>query len=137
LQTILILHIFIGFFNIKINAKGALMNATEGVWLSINDYSRYKNVSISTIRRHIKNNILKHKEESGKYFIYVASSDKLRLREEEEVLRIKLELELLKSQLRQLREENNELKMLVEIYETDSKAELKLPELPPELPTTL
>lgn len=113
------------------------MNANEGVWLSINDYSRYKNVSISTIRRHIKNNILKHKEESGKYFIYVPSTEKLRLREEEEVLKIKLELELLKTQLRQLREENNELKMLVEIYENDSKAEMKLPELPPELPRTL
>lgn len=113
------------------------MNANEGVWLSINDYSRYKNVSISTIRRHIKNNILKHKEESGKYFIYVPSTEKLRLREEEEVLKIKLELELLKSQVRQLREENNELKMLVEIYENDSKAEMKLPELPPELPRTL
>lgn len=113
------------------------MNATEGVWLSINDYSRYKNVSISTIRRHIKNNILKHKEESGKYFIYVASTEKLRIREEEEVLKIRLEIELLKTQLRQLREENNELKMLVEIYENDTKAETKLPELPPELPITL
>ena len=113
------------------------MNATEGVWLSINDYSRYKNVSISTIRRHIKNNILKHKEESGKYFIYVASTEKLRIREEEEVLKIRLEIELLKTQLRQLREENNELKMLVEIYENDTKAAPKLPELPPELPTTL
>lgn len=112
------------------------MNATEGVWLSINDYSRYKNVSISTIRRHIKNNILKYKEENGKYFIYVPSTEKLRLREEEELLKVKLELELLKTQIRQLREENNELKMLVEIYE---KQNPKTPsstqaDLPPELP---
>ena len=114
------------------------MNATEGVWLSIADYSRYKNVSISTIRRHIKNNILKHKEENGKYFIYVPSTEKLRLREEEEILKVRLELELLRSKLRQLREENNELKMLVDIYEKDSKKPMStIPDLPPELPTTL
>ena len=112
------------------------MNASAGVWLSINDYSRYKDVSISTIRRHIKNNILKYKEENGKYFIYVPSTEKLRLREEEEVLKIKLETELLRTQIRQLREENNELKMLVELYEKQS---VKAPrqELPPELPNLL
>lgn len=106
------------------------MNATEGVWLSITDYSRYKNVSISTIRRHIKNNILKYKEENGKYFIYVSSTDRLRMREDEELLKLKLELELIRSQNRQLREENNELKMLVELYEGQSKKV----ELPPALP---
>ena len=112
------------------------MNATEGVWLSINDYSRYKNVSISTIRRHIKNNILKHKEENGKYFIYVPSTEKLRLREEEEILRIKLETELLRSQIRQLREENNELKMLVDLYEGQNMKPMRV-ELPPEIPNNL
>jgi gluconate kinase len=137
----LILHIFIGFFNIKLNAKGAAMNTTEGVWLSINDYSRYKNVSISTIRRHIKNNILKHKEENGKYFIYVTSTEKVRLREEEDLLKVKLEMELLRTQLRQLREENNELKMLVELYEKQNAKPAASgrtgTELPPELPFTL
>ena len=114
------------------------MNASSGVWLSINDYSRYKDVSISTIRRHIKNNILKYKEENGKYFIYVPSTEKLRLREEEEVLKIKLETELLRTQIRQLREENNELRMLVELYEKQS-ANKPVPsmELPPELPKLL
>jgi hypothetical protein len=110
------------------------MNATEGVWLSITDYSRYKNVSISTIRRHIKNNILKYKEENGKYFIYTPSVEKVKFREEEEVLRIKLETELLKSQLRQLREENNELRMLVEIYEKDTPKFNRTFENPPEIP---
>lgn len=109
------------------------MNATDGVWLSIADYSRYKNVSISTIRRHIKTNILKHKEENGKYFVYVPSTERLKIREEEEVLKIKLESELLRSQLRQLREENNELKMLVELYEGRS-VQSSRSEAPPELP---
>ena len=129
---ILILHISIGFFNIKINDKGALMNTNEGVWLSINDYSRFKNVSISTIRRHIKNNILKHKEENGKYFIYFHSSKKVQVREEEELLRAKLEIELLRRQIKELSEENSELRMLVNVYE-QVKNNL-LAELPPELP---
>lgn len=105
------------------------MDASHGIWLSINDYSRYKNVSVSTIRRHIKSNILKHKEEDGKYFIYVASTEKLRLKEEEELLRTKLELELLKSKLRDLSEENNELRMLVDLYESQTRNSQ-----PPELP---
>jgi cell shape-determining protein MreC len=112
------------------------MNATEGVWLSINDYSRYKSVSISTIRRHIKNNILKYKEENGKYFIYVPSTEKLRLKEEEEILKLKLEIELLRSRIRQLNEENSALKMLVDLYEGQDQQNNRpvLPELPPELP---
>ncbi len=113
------------------------MNATEGVWLSINDYSRYKNVSISTIRRHIKNHILKYKEENGKYFIYVPSTEKIRLREEGEVLRIKLELEHLRFSSRQLLEENNELKMLVELYEKGAIPSTPLCDVPPELPEIL
>jgi len=108
------------------------MNAKDGVWLSITDYSRYKNVSISTIRRHLKTNILKHKEENGKYFVYVASSDRLKFKEEEEALKIQLDVELLRNQVRQLRDENNELKMLVNIYEGQSRPSIS--ENPPELP---
>lgn len=104
------------------------MSSTDGVWLSINDYSRYKNVSISTIRRHIKNNILKHREESGKYLIYVPSTERVKLREEEEALRLKLELELMKARIRTLQEENHELRMLVDLYEGKSSS------TPPELP---
>ena len=105
------------------------MSSTDGVWLSINDYSRYKSVSISTIRRHIKNNILKHRDENGKYLIYVPSSERVKLREEEETLRLRLELELLRGRVRILQEENHELRMLVDLYEGKSA-----PPTPPELP---
>lgn len=105
------------------------MSTTDSVWLSISDYSRYKSVSISTIRRHIKNNILKHKEENGKYFIYVPSSERVKIREEEELLRTKLELELLRGRIRSLQEENHELRMLVDLYEGNTKTTT-----PPELP---
>ncbi len=112
------------------------MQTTDGVWLSITDYSLYKKVSISTIRRHIKSNILKHKEEDGKYLIYVASSERVKLKSDEENLRIKLELELLRSQIRHLSEENNELKMLVELYESSTeKSSFKMD--PPDLPKLL
>jgi hypothetical protein len=109
------------------------MHTTDGVWLSITDYSVYKKVSISTIRRHLKSNILKHKENDGKYFIYVANSDRVKLKEEEEILRSKLECELYKSQIRDLKEENAELRMLVDLYEQNVLSESKLIG-PPELP---
>jgi uncharacterized protein involved in tellurium resistance len=105
----------------------------EGVWLSITDYSSYKKISISTIRRYIKSNILKYKEENGKYFIYVPSNEKIKVRQDEETLRNRLEIEFLKTQLRQLQQENAELKMLVELYE----GKKSLIDLPPELPESL
>jgi len=109
------------------------MHTTDGVWLSITDYSTYKKVSISTIRRHIKTNILKHKEEDGKYYIYVASVGRVKLKEEEELLRVKLELELYKSQIRELRDENSGLRMLVDLYENKTSNNFTTTE-PPELP---
>lgn len=101
---------------------------SEGVWLSITEYSRYKSISVSTIRRHIKQNILRHREEQGKYLIYVPSAEKVQLQTETEELRLKLEVELLRSELRAAREENSELKMLVDLYE--AKSPQGLPELP-------
>ena len=126
----MILHISIGFFNIKVNAKGEKMNTSEGVWLSINEYSRYKDISISTTRRHIKNNIIRYKEENGKYFILINSIEKLKFREEEELMKKNIEIEELKFKLRKLEEENNELKMLVTIYENKN-------EQPPEFLKTI
>lgn len=112
------------------------MHTTDGVWLSITDYSLYKKVSVSTIRRHIRSNILKYKEEEGKYLIYVANSERVKLKEEEESLRLKFELELVRSQMRQLREENSELRMLVDIYEGKTCDQIVKSE-PPELPIQL
>lgn len=110
------------------------MGTQEGIWLSINDYSQFKKTSISTIRRHIKGSLLKYKEEGGKYFIWVNSAEKIKIKGEEESLRLKLEIEELKSQIRQLVEKNNELKMLVDLYENKNQlpwiTEINLPELP-------
>ena len=41
----------------------------EGKWLSIIEYANYKKKSISTVRRYIKANRVKYKEDQGKYYI--------------------------------------------------------------------
>ncbi len=109
------------------------MATKEGVWLSILDYSQYKKVSISTIRRHIKSNIVKSKEVEGKYFIYVPDVEKVSLKGEGEVLRLKLEIEFLKQELKMIQEENNEYKMLVDLYEKKQSSS-HTSDLPPEFP---
>jgi hypothetical protein len=39
------------------------------------DYSKKYNISPSTLRRKIKGNTIKHKQESGKYYIYDTNED--------------------------------------------------------------
>jgi uncharacterized protein YaaW (UPF0174 family) len=97
----------------------------EGIWLSITEYSRYRKISISTIRRYIKSESVRYKSEDGKYFIYVPgekykaslldSADKL------DKTSLLLKLKELEQELRILKEENDDLKMLVTIYETNGK----------------
>jgi thiamine phosphate synthase YjbQ (UPF0047 family) len=110
------------------------MHTTEGVWLNITDYSAYKKVSISTIRRHLKSKVLQSRVEDGKYLIYVPHSEKIKLKEEEEILKLKLEIEFLKIQLREVKDEAAELRMLVDLYEAQGKNSNRY-ELPPEVPT--
>lgn len=102
---------------------GEKMNQ-EGIWLSILDYAAVKKTSISTIRRGIKAGHLKHKEESGKYFIWTRD---ITLQKEE--LSLKLENEFLKKKNRELEEEVNDLKMLLQVYETNIESK-NLPPLP-------
>lgn len=85
----------------------------EGIWLSILDYANVKKISISTIRRSIKSGHVKCKEENGKYFIWTKETT---IQKEE--LSLKLESEILKKKNRELEEEINDLKMLLQVYET-------------------
>lgn len=109
----------------------------EGKWLSISDYSDYRNISISTVRRYIKGERVKYKKENGKYFIHVSDENfSIRVnKKEREELSLRLEIHELKDRVRLLEEENNDLKMLVEIYE--SQLNIKKPQLPPQLPEEL
>ncbi len=109
----------------------------EGKWLSITDYSAYRNISISTVRRYIKAERVKFKKEDGKYFIHVSDENfTIRVnKKEREELALRLEVHELKDRVRLLEEENNDLKMLIEIYE--AKLGINQNGIPPELPQEL
>ena len=105
----------------------------DGHWLSISEYSNYRGVSVSSIRRYIKAGRVKSKFEDGKYKIYVSDENyslRVNIKEKEE-LSMRLELHNLKDRLRLLEEENNDLKMLVSIYESK---QINKRQIPPELP---
>ncbi len=93
--------------------------ANEGIWLSINEYSDYRGISISTIRRYIKASQVKSKFENGKYYIYVneGNLERYQTRKESENLTHLLKIKELEQKNRLLMEEVNELKMLINIYE--------------------
>ena len=96
----------------------------DGIWLSILDYANVKKTSISTIRRSIKSGHVKYKEENGKYFIW---TKEIALQKEE--LSLKMENEFLKRRNRELEEEINDLKMLLQVYESNLQQKT-LPPLP-------
>ena len=97
----------------------------DGIWLSILDYASAKKISISTIRRSIKAGHVKFKEENGKYFIWMKD-----LTAQKEELAKNLETEFLKRRNRELEEEINDLKMLLQVYEGMNRDELPpLPEI--------
>lgn len=103
-------------------------------WLPIIDYVRATNSSISTIRRHIKKNKIRHKKVEGKYYIFSndVKDEEVELAKDKENLSLKLENIRLKNEIKELTIENQEIKMLLAIYEE----KLNPPELPalPEMP---
>lgn len=80
-------------------------------WIDINEYSRVKKVSISTIRRKIKSNKISFQKREGKYYLPINTDEQL------DKLSMELENRLLSEKIRILTEENSELKMLVDLYE--------------------
>ena len=106
----------------------------EGKWLSVLEFASYKNKSISTVRRYIKADRVKYKDENGKYFIWVKNYQEKNTDEEKELLELKFENERLRKENRVIKEEINELKMLVQIYESENTLnKSKLPEIPRDL----
>lgn len=101
------------------------MEEQKGIWLTILDYAKYRDSSISTVRRHIKANRVKHRLVEGRFEIFV-SEEKLAALETsklDEVTKLKSELELMEKKIRILTEANNDLKMLVQIYEGAQRKE--------------
>lgn len=116
-------------------------------WLSIIDYSQLSGLSISTLRRRIKRQQIEFQEIGGKYFIKCDSGllsskeqhSSTSTDEQNEAFFLRLHIEKIEKELHCLREENNDLRMLVEIYERENKesSTAHSPELPalPELPS--
>ncbi len=97
----------------------------QGKWLSILDYAQHRDVSISSIRRYIKAGRVKYKQEKGKYFIWVSNYS--------EPVETKSDNKLLLDKIKSLQEENQELRMLVDLYEEQMRKKPKNVELP-EIP---
>ena len=109
----------------------------EGKWLSLLEYAAYKKKSISTVRRYIKADRVKHKDENGKYYIWVKNYVSVKSPEEKETLEAKFELERLRKENREIKEELAESRMLIQLYEQGKmlprKTKVDLPELPVSL----
>ena len=107
----------------------------DGRWLSILEFANYKGKSVSTIRRYIKAERVKFKEENGKYFIWARDYMDPSLQNEKEFLELRLENERLKKENRTLGEQISELQMLVRIYEEEKNSlnAKNLPDLPVDL----
>ena len=89
----------------------------EGKWLSILEFAAYKKKSISTVRRYIKANRVKHKEENGKYYIWVKNFVPDQTQAQKDQLELKFEIERLRKENKDLKEELAEARMLIKLYE--------------------
>lgn len=104
------------------------------VWLSIDEYSVYRGLSVSTIRRYIKAGRVKFKTDKGKYFIWADGKKYERENPQKEILELKLKISKLELELRKAQEENNEYKMLVELYERGQRLKPHIMDDIPQVP---
>lgn len=109
----------------------------ESKWLSVQEYAAYKKKSISTVRRYIRADRVKYRDEGGKYFIWTKNYISQKSESERKQLSFKLEFERLKKENIDLKEELAEVKMLIQLYEkgnvsTENRA-FTLPEIPQSL----
>lgn len=104
--------------------------SSEGQWLTITEYSTIKKLSISTIRRYIKANRVQYKKVNGKYMIFLRKDRIVPAKEEQQSILLALQLRLKEMELenKRLSEENQDLRMLVSLYEKEKKP--SLPDLP-------
>ncbi len=109
----------------------------NGVWLSINEYSAYRGISISTIRRYIKAKRVQYKLENRRYYIYVSKEQyERRMQKKESTVdssvlnELKEKIISLEKQIKELKVENSELKMLVDLYEGKKANDIQPPEIP-------
>lgn len=102
------------------------------IWLPITEYAIQRNKSISTIRRYIKANRVKHRLVNGKYFIKIQS---IKLKKfdsnQTKIKKMEHENKLLKDEVRKLKENVQEFKMLIKLYEEENKKHIRSLSVPP------
>jgi len=110
----------------------------NGLWLSINEYSDYRDISISTIRRYIKAKRVQYKLEKRRYYIYVSREQYERRTNARQIptlndkeLLLEQKIFSLNEKIKLLEIDNGELKMLVELYEGQTHKSVPAP---PEIP---
>ena len=90
----------------------------EGTWLSINDYSRFKNISISTIRRRLRAGHLKSRMIDAKYEIFTpVNIQEINSSNEDKLFLLIEENQRIKKENLEMKEKISELEMLVNLYE--------------------
>lgn len=111
-----------------------MVTVMEGKWLSVLEYASFKKKSISTVRRYVKANRVKFKEENGKYYIWTKNFMEPKVVEERINTENLFELERLKKENSELKQELAEARMLIDLYESgqmlNKKSFKDLPELP-------
>ena len=95
---------------------------TRGHWIPLVEYSVRNGVSLSTLRRHIKANKIRYRQEEGKYLIYdgsAAAPEKASGRSagNKELRNLRSKVGQLEQDLRAAQIEISELKTLIALYE--------------------
>lgn len=90
----------------------------DGNWIPLVEYSAKRGVSLSTLRRYIKSNKIKHKLEDGRYLLFDDGKDLVtgRKKRDESILMQK-RIKKLEAELQKAHEEIAELKTLIALYE--------------------
>ena len=101
----------------------------KGLWVDVVGYARLTGKSISTIRRYIKANRIKHKFEKGKFYIFVPDEGTTFQRDslETKFVQLKLENRQLRERLNKIEEERRDLEMLIQIYEKRNSPPAEIP----------
>ncbi|MCY4643625.1 MAG: hypothetical protein OXB88_03315 [Bacteriovoracales bacterium] len=91
----------------------------EYQWIDINEYSRIFEISISTIRRRIKSSKLESQKKNGKYLIKVLTDQLIKkdTKKNDSNNAAKMENEKLKKRIKILKQEIQDFKILIDIYE--------------------
>ncbi len=102
-------------------------DSSSGEWLSILDYASRFDISLSTLRRHIKSGKIQYRSERGKYYLLVGSLSKKGAplpsatkdsNDSSQIQSLMERISDLENKLMSADEQIAELKMLVSIYES-------------------